>query len=172
MDHFGPWIFFTRKRQGRSFRSGTSLNLTEPDDDDDRVMAKGTGLKSCRLIIRSRDEWGRVEGSLCIGECRVCISQSTLVFLEFVSGVSTSFNMFQHVLTSVVVVLVSLFWLNVDCVGTLGIMNRCKVNGVVQRGCAWGTWFAWEKAPSLNLQAIYLAFRMGKCVGRPASIGW
>ena len=55
-------IPFTR-RQGRSFRSGTSLNLTEPDDDDDRVMVKGTGLKSCSLIIWSRDEWGRVEGS-------------------------------------------------------------------------------------------------------------
>lgn len=135
--------FFLR-RQGRSFRSGTSLNLTEPDDDDDRVMAK-------RSEVELR--------GLSIGECRVCISQSTLVLLEFVWGVSTCFNIRSCCIGLIILVKRWLCW----HVGMLGIMNRCKVNGVVQRGCAWGTWFAWEKGPSLNLQAIYLAFRMGKC---------
>ena len=50
---YRPWIQRFTRRQGRSFRSGTSLNFTEPDDDDDRVMAKGNRLKSGRLIIRS-----------------------------------------------------------------------------------------------------------------------
>ena len=64
-------IPFTR-RQGRSFRSGTSLNLTEPDDDDDRVMVKGTGLKSSSQFCWRQDT-----------------GRKTLYF-EFVSEVLTS----------------------------------------------------------------------------------
>jgi hypothetical protein len=86
-------------------------------------------------------------------------SQSTLVLLEFVWGVSTCFNIRSCCIGLIILVKRWLCW----HVGYHESPNRCKVNGVVQRGCAWGTWFAWEKGPSLNLQAIYLAFRMGKC---------